>query len=216
MTRRSYTKLDALRFVLTLAGGTLLAGAAFAHPHVFVTSRMVIEFKDGALKDLRHAWTFDETYATSAIEGLDTNKDGNYDREELKALAQVNVDGLKEFGYFTFATAGGDPLEFGVPENYWLEYANNLLTLHFSLPLAKPIDAKGKALKFTVQDETYFIAFEFEKADAVKLSGNTPSACRIVPPAAAQETASQKLSDAFSAQLGAPGGEAVNTVDVQC
>ena len=41
-----------------------------------------------------------------AIEGLDKNGDGKYDRQELSELAQVNIDGLKEFNYFTVAKLG--------------------------------------------------------------------------------------------------------------
>ncbi len=33
---------------------------------------------------------FDDMYTAMAIEGLDTNKDGDYSRDELKELAQVN------------------------------------------------------------------------------------------------------------------------------
>ena len=32
-----------------------------------------------------------------AVEGLDTNKDGKYSREELAELAKVNVTSLKDF-----------------------------------------------------------------------------------------------------------------------
>jgi hypothetical protein len=51
---------------------------------------------------IRQAWTFDEFYTAMAVEGLDTNKDGVYSKEELAPLAKVNVESLKEFDYFTF------------------------------------------------------------------------------------------------------------------
>ena len=52
-----------------------------------------------------HKWMFDEFYTAMAIEGLDKNKDGVYDREELAELAKVNIEGLKDFAYFTFPGA---------------------------------------------------------------------------------------------------------------
>ncbi len=62
---------------------------------------------------MRHKWLFDEYYTTMAIEGLDKNKDGVYDREELAELAKVNIEGLKDFAYFTFPGLGGKEIALG-------------------------------------------------------------------------------------------------------
>ena len=43
-----------------------------------------------------------------AIQGLDTDGDGAYSKEELEPLAKVNVESLKEFGYFTFVQLSDD------------------------------------------------------------------------------------------------------------
>ncbi|TMJ63980.1 MAG: DUF1007 family protein, partial [Alphaproteobacteria bacterium] len=87
-----------------LAAGMLaaLAASATAHPHVWITVETTVLYDKGTFTGLQHKWTFDEFYTAMAIEGLDKNKDGIYDREELAELAKVNVDGLKEFGYFTY------------------------------------------------------------------------------------------------------------------
>ncbi len=37
---------------------------------------------------------------------LDKNKDGKFDREELAELAQVNVESLSEYEYFSFLKKG--------------------------------------------------------------------------------------------------------------
>jgi ABC-type uncharacterized transport system substrate-binding protein len=90
---------------------------------------------------IRHAWTFDEFYSAMAVQGLDTNGDGVFSAEELKPLAEVNVNSLKDFAYFTFVHIGdGDNLPLKPPENYLLDYDKGLLTLHFTLPLDKPLD----------------------------------------------------------------------------
>ena len=61
-------------------------------------------FDKGAITGIDQVWFFDEFYTAMAVEGLDTNKDGKYSREELHELAKTNMEGLKEFGYFTFPT----------------------------------------------------------------------------------------------------------------
>lgn len=102
----------------------LLAAPAASHPHVWVTVETTVLFEGGAISGFRHKWTFDEFYTAMAIEGLDTNKDGIYSREELAELAKVNIDGLKDFGFFTHPRLGDKPLALGEPKDYWLEHAD--------------------------------------------------------------------------------------------
>ena len=107
-----------------LAGFFALASAPVAaHPHVWVTVETTVLFDGGSISGLRHKWTFDELYSSMAIQDLDTNKDGRYSREELAELAKVNIDGLKEFQFFTHASLGGQRLVLDEAKDYWLEHA---------------------------------------------------------------------------------------------
>ena len=66
-------------------------------------------------------------------------------REELKPLAQVNVESLKEYDFFTYAKANGKKVTFVDPVDYSLEFnpKDTVLTLHFLLPLKAPVKAQG-------------------------------------------------------------------------
>jgi ABC-type uncharacterized transport system substrate-binding protein len=97
---------------------------AQAHPHIWVTVETTLQFDKGTVTGIRHRWLFDEYYSTMAIEGLDTNKDGIFDRTELAELAKINIDGLKEMGYFTTAKLGEQPLALDAPKNYWLDHVD--------------------------------------------------------------------------------------------
>ncbi|MFV0299112.1 MAG: DUF1007 family protein [Hyphomicrobiaceae bacterium] len=109
--------------VLALAAGmAAFAAPAGAHPHVWVTMREDVVIKDGAIVALLNHWTFDKYYSEMAIDGLDTNKDGKYSKEELAELAKINIEGLKEFDYFVFPRLAGQPLKVGAPTDYWLEF----------------------------------------------------------------------------------------------
>ena len=59
-----------------------------------------------------------------AIQGLDTDGDGAYSKEELEPLAKVNVESLKEFDYFTFVHLSDDdkPLPLKEPVGYSVDY----------------------------------------------------------------------------------------------
>lgn len=117
------TRLSNARWLASsgAAGWVAAVAPAAAHPHVFVTSQATVIYENGAITGLRQRWVFDEMYTASAVEGLDKNNDGKLDKAELEELTQVNIEGLKEFDYFTTVTLGGKPLEVGTPREYFME-----------------------------------------------------------------------------------------------
>src|SRR5690349_2889089 len=187
--------------------------AAEAHPHMWVTTQVTVVYDRGAFTGLHHKWIFDEFYATAAIEGLDKNNDGKYDRDELAELAKVNIEGLKDFDYFTYPKLAGQDLKVGEVKDYWLEHKDGVLSLHFTLPFAQPVLAEAKGLTFSIQDPTFYIAFELAKTDPVKLGAGAPKDCkiRIDEPGKGPGKASG-LGEAASAQLGAFGISAAKTI----
>ena len=155
----------------------LVATAAEAHPHVWITAKSEVMYApDGAMTGVRHAWTFDDMFSTYALQGIETKTKGVYSREELSSLAQTNVESLKEFAFFTFAKADGKKEKFLEPVDYFLEYKDTELTLHFTLPLKKPF--KTKQLTLEVFDPAYFIDFQFGDKEPVKLVG-APGECKM-------------------------------------
>jgi ABC-type uncharacterized transport system substrate-binding protein len=164
---------------LLLLTGALALGArvAEAHPHVWITATSeLIYAPDGSITGVRHAWTFDDMFSTYALQGMESKTKGVYTHEELAPLAQTNVEALKEFGYFTFAKADGKKQKFQEPVDYFLEYKDGLLILHFTLPLKTPV--KPKELAIEVFDPSFFIDFKFADKDPVKLVG-APAACQM-------------------------------------
>jgi ABC-type uncharacterized transport system substrate-binding protein len=164
--------------LLLVAGGIALgASTAQAHPHVWITAiSELIYAPDGSITGVRHAWTFDEMFASYALQGIETKTKGAYSREELKPLAQTNVESLKEYAFFTFAKADGKKEKFQEPVDYYLEYKDAALTLHFTLPLKTPV--KPKQLVVEVYDPSYFIDFQMADKDPIKLVG-APAGCAM-------------------------------------
>ena len=189
---------DVLRVVLALLGLIVAwsagASSAEAHPHVWITARSEVVYgPDGAMTGVRHAWTFDDMFTTYALQGITAKTKGAYTREELAPLAQTNVESLKEFGFFTFAKSDGKKTKFNEPTDYYLEYKDSVLTLHFVLPLKAPVASKQLALE--VFDPSYFIDFKFEDKDPIKLVG-APAACQMQFQRPNDETANtQRLNE---------------------
>ena len=191
MTRRSHRLLGLIALIVALAGGTV---SAFAHPHVWVTAASeLIYAPDGSITGVRHAWTFDDMFSTYALQGMETKTKGVYTREELASLAQTNVESLKEFGFFTFAKADGKKQKFLEPVDYYLEYKDAALILHFTLPFKTPFKTRQLALE--VYDPTYFVDFSLQKKDPVHLVG-APAGCTLAFQRPSDGTASaQKLNE---------------------
>ncbi len=198
---------------LTCAG---LATQAAAHPHVYITFETTVLYDKGTFVGVRHKWTFDEYYTTMAIEGLDKNKDGVYDREELAELAKVNIEGLKDFAYFTFPGLAGKELALGEPRDYWLEHKDGLLSLHFTLPFASPVLSEAKGLTVSVYDPTYFIAFDLAKDKPARLSDGAPKGCEARVVAASDKPGDNAALGALQTQLGAYGASIAKTIAVEC
>lgn len=169
------------RFALILAAlsATLVPRAADAHPHVFVEAKVEIVFdKAGRMAAVRNIWQFDEAFTQYAVQGLDTDEDGKLSDDELKPLAKVNVESLKEFDFFTFLSVGETDAAFVPPEEYWLEFHNGQLTLFFTLPLTAPM-AVGAKTTLEIFDPEYFVAFDFVKQDPISLRDAPPNCSAV-------------------------------------
>src|SRR5450631_3839701 len=152
-----------IRILFAVLLSLTVAAPASAHPHVWVTMKSeLIYAPDGTLTGVRHAWTFDDMFSTFATQGLESKEKGKFTREELAPLAKVNIESLKEYDYFTYATADGVkvPLIDPLPD-YWLDYNDDVLTLNFTLPFKPPV--KAKELKIDIYDATIFVDFSFVK-----------------------------------------------------
>ncbi len=163
---------------------TILAFAApaGAHPHVWVTMHTELVYApDGSITGVRHHWAFDDMFSAFATQGLDAKEKGKFTREELAPLAKVNVESLKEYDYFTYATADGKKVPLGDPlPGYWLDYNDTILTLNFTLPFKTPV--KAKELKVEIYDPTIFVDFEWAKKEPVHLVGAPHCKADVVMP----------------------------------
>ena len=206
-----------LHLLSASAALALSTGAAQAHPHVWVTAASELIFAtDGSITGVRHAWTFDDMFSTYALQGIVTSKKGAYSRDELAPLAQTNMESLKEFGFFTFVKVDNKKQKFAEPVDYYLEYKNATLVLHFTLPFKIPLKTKQLALE--IFDPTYFVDFSLQKQDPIRLVG-TPGACTVAIQRPSDGTAAaQKLGeDTFLNGVNANyGAMFANKITVDC
>lgn len=189
--------VSCLVFSAALLMGLSSIREADAHPHVWVDTRAEVVFDtQGRVDAVRHAWTFDDAFSVYVIQGLDENEDGIYTREELSSLAQINVESLAEFEFFTFMGVEEAEVDFDAPVDYWLDYdaGKSRLTLNFTLPLKQPALVIGDLI-LEIYDPEAFVAFSVNEENSIKLASGAPNNCSVeVKPA-------EEMDDAFAAVL---------------
>ncbi len=109
-------------------------------------------------------------------------------------------------------------MAFGDPVDYWMDYANSALTLHFTLPLKTPVATNTMQIK--IYDPTIFVDFQFAKENPVSLLG-APSRCQLVVDLPHEPTPAEqlRLGQLDDNPLGFPGtfGETfANKILVKC
>jgi len=180
----------------------MLAAAAtstFAHPHIFIDARVVVVFNEqGEMAGLRQAWSFDALYSAWAVQGLDEDGDGLVSSEELQPLADDNMQGLKEFEYYTVAGLMGEPnLKFATGRDAHMEYDGTNLVLAFAIDFEQPVKPNTD-IEIEVADPEYYSAFQFAENEAVFFD-NAPKSCT------AEVNGPREIDSAIEEQLFALG-----------
>jgi ABC-type uncharacterized transport system substrate-binding protein len=205
------------RALVAVAALFIWISPAAAHPHVWVTAASDLLYgPGGSVTGIRHAWTFDDMFSAYALQGIVTKKKGVYTREELAPLAQTNVQSLKEYGFFTFAKVDGKKQQFLDPTDYFLDYQNSTLVLHFTLPFKTPI--KTKQLAVEIFDPTYFVDFALQKQNPIHLV-DAPASCTMAIERPSDGTAAaKKLGEAsfLNGSNGNYGAMFANKITVDC
>jgi ABC-type uncharacterized transport system substrate-binding protein len=162
------------------ASALSLAVPADAHPHIWITMRSDVVFNEkGEIAGVAVEWTFDDGYTQIALDGLDTNGDGVYSQSELDPLTQENMKSLKEYDYFVVPRVDGKVVAINEPTEYGQIYSDNKLELHFTVPLATPVDPRKAEFAYKVYDPEFYIAMDYVKDDPIGVVGNMPQGCHL-------------------------------------
>jgi ABC-type nickel/cobalt efflux system permease component RcnA/ABC-type uncharacterized transport system substrate-binding protein len=149
-----------------------------AHPHIFIDAKVTVVFDDaGDVIGLKSDWTFDQAFSAWVIQGLDTNGDRETSPDELQPLADDNMNGLTEFGFYTFAGSGDDLMAFTPVGDQRMTYTGERVTLSYSLKATAPRPV-GAQFELGIYDPEYYVSISFADATDVTLE-NAPAACGV-------------------------------------
>jgi ABC-type uncharacterized transport system substrate-binding protein len=168
-------------YLLPMALLAALAAPARAHPHAWVEMNTDLVFTpDGLIKGLGLIWVFDDGYAQAALDGLDTNKDGDYSEAEIAPLTAENIKNLKDYNYFALVRFNNEKQLLGEvpPDGAKQIWKNGKLALRFFVPLKTPLDPRKGEIVAKVYDPDYFIAFDYAQKEPFHITGAPPRGCK--------------------------------------
>ncbi len=171
-----------------------LATPALAHPHIFIDAKVTVAFDaNGAVTGLRHAWTFDSAFSAWMVQGLDTNGDRETSPEEMQGLADENMVGLADYGFYTYAGEGDALMAFTPRGDQRMVYQDGRVTLSYSADAVTPMPVNGR-FELAVYDPEYYVAISFADVSDVTLE-NAPASCAAVlePPKPMDPEVEQRL-----------------------
>lgn len=159
----------------------VLTAPAAAHPHILIDAKATIIFDaNGAVVGLRHAWSFDTAFSAWMVQGLDTDGDRETSPEEMQGLADENMVGLADYGFYTYAGEGDARMAFTPVGDQGMVYQDGHVVLSYSLdavaPLPMPVDER---FELAVYDPEYYVAITVPAVSDVTLE-NAPANCSAV------------------------------------
>jgi ABC-type uncharacterized transport system substrate-binding protein len=140
----------------------LVAGPAFAHPHIFIESALVAVVDEShLLKAVRVVWTYDELYTLMLLGdlGLDADADGILTAEEQAKLLTAESTWVAGYEGDTYGTFANAPIAFGLPTDFAVSMKDGKITSSHVRPLVTTIDLGKGEVSLKSYDPYYYAAF---------------------------------------------------------
>ncbi|MBO0663052.1 DUF1007 family protein [Jiella sp. MQZ9-1] len=159
-------------------GAVSAAGAAKAHPHVFVEPHVeIVGNGQGMFTALRNVWRMDELFSSSVVVDFDKNANGVLDPDELDAVGETVRKSIAEWNFYSFAEVDGKAIALTPPDTLHTLFEDGQLIFFFEMPVTRPVDLTRQTVKVSNFDESFFVAFDFKGADDFQLV-DMPAGCR--------------------------------------
>lgn len=186
----------ALLSLILLACALLSASPGEAHPHARFSYQLDPVLRDGEVVALRVRWMLDPLSSLLAMRGMDLNRNGRADPEELAAFARQNDQLVAAQAYFLSLSTQDQPqLGFRISQGLRAEIQAQRIQLHFEVALDQP-QRDGLAVRFF--DASWYVALNAED-----------------PPVAAGHTC-QGIADNQSLETQGWGTQSVPVVRLSC
>ena len=149
-----------------------------AHPHVFISSLVAVDFEGPSLSRISVEWTFDELFSQMIVADYDRGKKGSFTEAEAAALKKGAFDNLRNYHYFLALYLDGKPIALPPIETSSPRYATGGSSIP-SLCRSRAPDRRGAAANSGSPSTTirYYVAFDkMSPSDVALRSGDSIAA----------------------------------------
>lgn len=166
--------------IKTLIVTALSIGSLNAHPHNWVDLKSSFVLDDqGNLVQIKQRWQFDTFYSLITLADI-VNQYGS-EEMGLPLMAEVMVQNLSGFHYFSSLTMDDSKLSIGTPQQYTLTKKSKddqvALELEMVFNLTSPVTLKGHSIQWQVFDPTYYVAMNHSTENEIEIDGQTNTVC---------------------------------------
>jgi ABC-type uncharacterized transport system substrate-binding protein len=162
-----------LRRLLTLSLLSCAAPvAAWAHPDIAITARLLVDVQAGWLTMIAESFAFDAVHSRRLLDLYDADTDGRFDATEMAALHRSLAEDLEPLGYFTEVIQAGRALPLPAPLAFHATSEGGIVTVTLGFRLDAALDvSEGRSVEIVLRDRDYTAAFRLTEATPVILRG---------------------------------------------
>jgi|GEM_PF-1921149 len=140
----------------------------WAHPHVFVDSRVKITMNEDSIEYIDVEWEFDRMFSSTIINEFDKNKNGTIDGAEVMAVKKGAFDNLRDYGYMCKLVLNGKRMKIKQITSFKTKYKNRKIFYLFRIPINRKINNTGKVI-LAIYDRTSFCDFQLFKTRPLEI-----------------------------------------------
>jgi len=149
----------------------ILFSAICAHPHMFMSTEAVFNFKEQNLDNVRVKWIFDEMTSMQIIADVDQDLDLKINPAEKAVIEKEYFTHLAEYNFYTDLRVNKKKSIIKEVKDFNAYIINeNVIVYEFTIPVSVSKKSKNNVILKMI-DETIFIAFSTEQKEVIT-SGN--------------------------------------------
>jgi len=145
-----------VRILLILILFMISVQTAFAHPHVYLNAKIQYILDDSGVYGIRQEWAFDEMYSSALIMEFDTDRNGRFEKSEIRKLKQNAFGNLKKYNYFNYIKIDGKRRKIKRIDNFKALIINDNVVYSFEIPLDTRINDRFTDIQIALFDKRYY------------------------------------------------------------
>ena len=142
---------------------------SFAHPHLFIDTKLNFTIKNNKIDTLHVSWVFDDMNSQILMMDYDTNRDKKLSKKETQKFKKIYFDKLSKKKPFMHIKVDGKKIALAkTMSTFSMKYKKNLLIINFTVDFKKIKQIKTIDIGFW--DEENYTAFSME-SERIKFKG---------------------------------------------